>query len=407
MWQANPFPQANHTCDNIYTTNPPTVSSFPPLNHMPGDLSAKVSMPKRGEPPTSHASHANEGPPPTPLLKKKKQGAFTYESIIESPPKSLLPPSPQRVVRQGSGFAKGDGEDREEEEVEGSKPSMQVPPLGYKLGRAPPFLAYFKRQGAGEYKVETEEELPQLAAARAAGGKLQGGAWDPTHSFHDNAGRLLDHIANSLLEEEAAELSYLDEDLASVPSGMRGGGGRRATAPVQRGTPTRQAREAFERPLVWVPTSASTSTSTCASSSTSPSCIPGPCMLISKAKVASLAGGGTGLWDGQLGYANLLLGSFPTGHGISEGVHRLVKEFIMGPSPAIKRKRGGRQPVYPKGGYWVCCHICGNKSCLNPFHLVWGSEADNKKDEMATYQRLAKEQGHPEWSIPRERPRRM
>jgi hypothetical protein len=361
-------------------------------------------MPERGGATTSHA---DEGSPPIPLLKKKKQGAFTYESIIESPPKRLLPPSPQRVVRDGSGFAKGDWE---EQEGEGTKASMQVPPLGYKLGRAPPFLPYYKKQGAGEYQLETEGELPQLAAARAAGAELQGGAWDPHHYFHDNDGRLLDHFASSLLEEEAAELSYLDEGTATTSTGLRGGGGRRATAPVQRGTTNRQAREAFDRPLVWVPTSSSTSASTSASTASTSTpfpCLPGPCMFISKAKVASLAGGGTGLWDGQLGYANLLLGSFPVGHGISEGVHRLVKEFIMGPSPAIKRKRGGRMPVYPKGGYWVCCHICGNKRCLNPFHLVWGSEADNKKDEMTTYQRLAKEQGHPEWSIPRERPGRM
>ena len=368
---------------------------------------------------TSHAGEEVEGveeeTPPLPflpLLNKKKKGIFSYESMRASPPKMVLPPSPQkRVVRGSSGFAQGHKEEEEEEEGS-SRQLRQLLPQGYKVGRSQPFLAYFKTPEAGQYNMETERELPQLAACRAAKGELKGGAWDPSQSYHDNASRFLNLFAISLLEEEAADLSSLRD--VSAPNSLRGGvggggggGGRRATAPVSKSiASTLQPYEAFQRPLVWVPTSASVASSSSSSSSSSYSStvlsLPGPCMLISKAKMASLAGGGTGLWDGQLGYANLLLGSFPAGHGISEGVHRLVKEFIMGPSPAIQLKRGGRQPVYPKGGYWVCCHICGNRSCLHPFHLVWGSEADNKRDEMATYQRLAREQGHPEWAIPRE-----
>jgi HNH endonuclease len=77
---------------------------------------------------------------------------------------------------------------------------------------------------------------------------------------------------------------------------------------------------------------------------------------------------------------------------MSEYCHRLVLYFIFGPSPPSSQ------------GPWECCHICCNKSCLNPFHLVWGTRKHNLANLMADYIDLAKEQGHPEDTIPRERP---
>lgn len=327
---------------------------------------------------------------------KKKNGTFVYQSRIETPPKNLLPPSPERGIKRGRGGVGGVGA------WEGqlrSQSSMQHPPTGYTLGRAPLLTPYFTKPGAGQYKVGIEEKLSQLAKAVDAKGRLVGGAWDNSISYHANAANVLNTIASSLLEDEAADLSDLGKDTGSS-SGRRQGGGRRAAGAIRKGTPQQlQPLTAFVRPLVWVRETATDSAST-SNSVPAPQFISGPCMFIDQTKITALPGRRTGLWDGQLGYANMLLGSFPAGQGISEGVHRLVKEFIFGPAPAVKIRRGGRVPPYPKGGYWVCCHTCGNKSCLNPLHLVWGSEGENKRDELAVYKRLAREQGHPEWSLP-------
>lgn len=275
---------------------------------------------------------------------------------------------------------------------------MQTPPPGYKVGRGPAaFVPYYRRPGAGVYSPEKELTLPQLGAARSAGTALRGGRWDPSLSYEANAGGLLDLFAVSLLEDEAADLKCIKDITAPCSTRYK----TRILRPSQLPT-TMLSRIVFERPLMWVPISdnasgASTSTHTSADLPSPNS----PCMFMSSAKMSHLANKRTGIRDGQLGYANLLLGTYPANHGISEGVHRLVNEFIMGPSPAITQMGRTRSEVaYPKGGYWVCCHICGNKSCINPIHLVWGSEADNTGDQMDTYKRLAKEQGHPEWSLP-------
>ena len=78
-----------------------------------------------------------------------------------------------------------------------------------------------------------------------------------------------------------------------------------------------------------------------------------------------------------------------------EYCHRLVLYFIFGPPPSTLE------------GPFDCCHICCNYSCLNPFHLVWGTRKHNVNNQMADYIHLATEQGHPEDTIPRERPAKV
>ena len=97
-----------------------------------------------------------------------------------------------------------------------------------------------------------------------------------------------------------------------------------------------------------------------------------------------------GFMDSGQGYLKVHLGYAPgkprRRFPKYEFCHRLLLYFIFGPPNAI--------------GLWECCHICNNKSCLNPFHLVWGTKKDNKANSMPRYIELAREQGHPEDTIP-------
>lgn len=52
---------------------------------------------------------------------------------------------------------------------------------------------------------------------------------------------------------------------------------------------------------------------------------------------------------------------------VTEYVHRVVLFLVHGPPPA------GMLDAQ-------ACHACGNRSCLNPYHLYWGSDKDNKAD---------------------------
>lgn len=72
-----------------------------------------------------------------------------------------------------------------------------------------------------------------------------------------------------------------------------------------------------------------------------------------------------------------------------EFCHRLVLYLIFGPPPASEDNVA-----------WECCHICSNKTCLNPVHLVWGTKGDNYANDMYRYMSLARAQGHPEDTIP-------
>ena len=123
----------------------------------------------------------------------------------------------------------------------------------------------------------------------------------------------------------------------------------------------------------------------------------GACMFISEATTRTMERGIS--YNGR-GYLVVHLGY---GHGrpcrISpkyEYGHRLVLYLIFGPPPPSEQ-----------AGPWECCHMCCNKSCLNPFHLVWGTRRHNLANAMATYINLAREQGHPEDTIPKERPQRV
>jgi hypothetical protein len=54
---------------------------------------------------------------------------------------------------------------------------------------------------------------------------------------------------------------------------------------------------------------------------------------------------------------------FGTGRWL-EGAHRLVLWALQGPPPHVKD---------------IALHLCNNKACLCPAHLMWGSAAENKK----------------------------
>ena len=117
-------------------------------------------------------------------------------------------------------------------------------------------------------------------------------------------------------------------------------------------------------------------------------------MFISEAALSSLP---SYLTRKGNGYMRVLLGVDKrqrTPIQIFDRCHRLVLYFMWGPPPDDDQ-------------VWMCCHICGNKSCLNPFHLVWGLSRDNKEDSLERYRVLADQQGHPKETIPENRPRRV
>lgn len=73
---------------------------------------------------------------------------------------------------------------------------------------------------------------------------------------------------------------------------------------------------------------------------------------------------GCELWTGAKtasGYGGVLFA------GRNRGVHTLIAEHYHGPAP---------------DGRPFACHICGNKSCINPAHIYWGSPRDNTNDHL-------------------------
>ncbi len=110
-----------------------------------------------------------------------------------------------------------------------------------------------------------------------------------------------------------------------------------------------------------------------------------PCMFIcskkarktslplTQVKVVKRKGKGKGK-KMENGYLNVLTESTPV------GAHRAVLALIIGPPPASSP---------PHGRQWLCCHTCSQPTCLQPFHLVWGDTADNKRDDPARYIELS------------------
>jgi hypothetical protein len=58
------------------------------------------------------------------------------------------------------------------------------------------------------------------------------------------------------------------------------------------------------------------------------------------------------------------------GKVVREGVHRLLLWMLIGP---------------PQHANQVCIHLCDNKKCVNPMHLVWASRAQNCRGDAAAY----------------------
>jgi hypothetical protein len=107
------------------------------------------------------------------------------------------------------------------------------------------------------------------------------------------------------------------------------------------------------------------------------------CMRLSEAKVAMAKG----MYQPERrGYVKVTLGNL-RGRSITEWGHRLVLWAVHGP------------PASPEG--WTtsgphCLHMCGQKDCLNPSHLVWGTAQDNRDDEERVYVERLREQGRHE-----------
>lgn len=86
-------------------------------------------------------------------------------------------------------------------------------------------------------------------------------------------------------------------------------------------------------------------------------------------------------------YMLVNLGSLK-GEAIKEYAHRLVLWAMHGPPTKMLADMGGWGPKGPQ-----CLHVCGNKDCLNPAHLVWGSAQDNYRDSESRYIQLMEGQG--------------
>lgn len=81
------------------------------------------------------------------------------------------------------------------------------------------------------------------------------------------------------------------------------------------------------------------------------------------------------------GYSRVRLGLDAEGKPVDEAAHVIVCSFVNG----FKHKndvnsrvtRGSAAPAAGMGQKWVVCHTCGCTKCLNPCHMVWGTQATN------------------------------
>jgi len=250
----------------------------------------------------------------------------------------------------------------------------------------------------------TEVWLPKVSMAMGyTDPPLQGRAWVPAGTLQQNGGRILDIMA-SLLEpanginttptptagREAFHRPLMFNPIvgeggastsASPEAGRQPGGGRvLAGGRKCAGRVCVRQRVTHARQPISVPSNLPPH---------QPSYLIGACMFIDASKVKSTKRHGWTLHDG---YLRILLG-YHRGQPVIEYGHRLVLYFIFGPPPVSDQ------------GPWECCHMCCHRNCLNPFHLVWGTKKDNHANNMATYISLARKQGHPESTIPSERPK--
>jgi hypothetical protein len=84
-------------------------------------------------------------------------------------------------------------------------------------------------------------------------------------------------------------------------------------------------------------------------------------------------------------------GGAMSGQWRTERAHRLVLWSMFGPSPLPHEDLKERHP------YTLVLHMCGNPSCLNPEHLVWGNDRINrirdKEEAKAEFLMLLRLQG--------------
>ena len=78
----------------------------------------------------------------------------------------------------------------------------------------------------------------------------------------------------------------------------------------------------------------------------------------------------------QRGYLLVKVGRRPKSRGgwLAERAHRIILWAIWGPPPA-----GMIRPV--------CMHVCNQPSCLNPDHVCWGEDGENKSDAAGLFGR--------------------
>jgi HNH endonuclease len=74
-------------------------------------------------------------------------------------------------------------------------------------------------------------------------------------------------------------------------------------------------------------------------------------------------------WKAQHGYLWLTIGKDSKGKDVQESAHRLVLWAYVGPPPVL--------------GKYEALHLCGNKMCVNPTHLVWGTHKQNMQQDYA------------------------